>query len=66
MLIALVNLLAAYLHPSRGPSAHEFDLSLMLLISLLQELTSIFIVSSLSLVYFGTAFLWLYFLLLTT
>ena len=50
MLTALLNLLTACLPPSRGLAAHDFLLAVIPILStyLMQELTSIFIFSSLS------------------
>ena len=63
MLIALVNLLTACFHPSRDLAAQSFLLLLIpiLSISLMQELTTIFNLSSLTLVNSGTLFLCLLF-----
>merc|ERR1711980_23664 len=68
MVTALLNLLTACLPPSVGLAAPDFLLSLTLFLSnsLMKELTSIFILSSLSLVNSGTPFLNLYFHLPTT
>merc|ERR1712035_22001 len=68
MVTALLNLLTACLPHSGGLAAPDFLLTLtpFLSNSLMQELTSIFILSSLSLVNSGTLFLNLYFLLPTT
>merc|ERR1712035_176745 len=68
MVTALLNLLTACLPPSGGLAAPDFLLTLtpFLSNSLMQELTSIFILSSLSLVNSGTLFLNLYFHLPTT
>merc|ERR1712035_47787 len=65
---ALLNLLTACLPPSGGLAAPDFLLTLtpFLSNSLMQELISIFILSSLSLVNSGTLFLNLYFFLPTT
>merc|ERR1712035_70571 len=68
MATALLNLLTACLPPSGGLAAPDFLLTLtpFLSNSLMQELTSIFIPSSLSLVNSRTLFLNLYFHLPTT
>merc|ERR1712035_178099 len=68
MITALLNLLTACLRLSGGLAAPDFLLTLtpFLSNSLIQELTSIFILSSLSLVNTGTLFLNLYFHLPTT
>merc|ERR1712035_199748 len=68
MVTALLNLLTACLPPSGGLAAPDFLLIItpFLSNSLMQELTSIFISSSLSLVNSGTPFLNLYFHLPTT
>merc|ERR1712035_24925 len=68
MVTALLNLLTACLPPSGGLIAPDFQLTLtpFLFNSLMQELTSIFILSFLSLVNSGTLFLNLYFHLPTT
>ena len=57
MLTALLNLLTACLHPSRSLAAQGFLLLIPILyIFLMQELTSIFTLSSLTLVNSGTLF----------
>ena len=63
MLTAPLNLLTACLHPFRGLAAQDFLLLLILILSifLMQELTSIFTLSSLTLVNSGTLFLCLFF-----
>merc|ERR1712035_201397 len=63
MVTALLNLLTASLPPSGGLAAPDFPLTLTPFLSnfLLQELTSIFIPSSLLLVNSGILFLNLYF-----
>merc|ERR1711980_63604 len=68
MVTALLNLLTACLPSSGGLATPDFLLTLtpFLSNSLMQELTSIFILSSLSLVNSGTLFLKLYFHLPTT
>ena len=67
MLTALLNLLTACHHLSRNLTAQGFLLSIPILsIFLMQELTSIFTLSSLTLVNFGTFFLCLFFHLPTT
>ena len=68
MLTALLNLLTACLSPSRGLAAQDFLLLLIFILSifLLQELTSIFILSSLTLVNSGTLFFCMFFHLLMT
>ena len=60
MLTAFLNLLNACLHPSRGLAAQDFLHLLVLILSifLMKELTSIFTLSSLTLVNSGTLFLW--------
>ncbi len=65
MLTALWNLLTACLPPSHGLAKLDYPLLLTPILSkpLMQELTSIFILSSLSLVDSETAFLSLHFLL---
>ena len=68
MLTALLNLLTACLSPSRGLAAQDF---LFLLISslsifLMQELTSIFTLSLLTLVNSETLFLYVFFHLAMT
>ena len=62
MLTALLNLLTACFHPSRGPATQDFLLLLILILSicLMQELTSIFTLSSLTLVNSRTLFLCLF------
>lgn len=67
-LTALLNLLTACLPRSCSPAAHDFLLLLIPILSkfLMQELTTIFVLSSLLLVNCGTTFLCLYFLLLMT
>merc|ERR1712035_95653 len=68
MVTALLNLLTACLLPSGGLTGPDFLLTLtpFLSTSLMQELTSVFIPSSLPLVNSGTLFLNLYFHLPTT
>ena len=63
MMIALLNLLNACLPLSRGLAAHGFLLLRIPILSifLMQELTSIFTLSSLTLVNSGTLFLCLFF-----
>ena len=63
MLTALLNLLTACLHLSWGFTAQDFTLLLIpiISISLMQELTSIFTLSSLRLENSGTLFLCLFF-----
>merc|ERR1712035_190644 len=63
MVTVLLNLLTACLPPSGGLAAPDFPLTLTPFLSnpLMQELTSVFIPSSLSLVNSGTLFLILYF-----
>ena len=59
MLTALLNLLTACLYPYCGLAAQDFVLLLIPILSiiLMQELTSIFILSSLTLVNSGTLYL---------
>ena len=68
MVTALLNLLTACLPHSRGLAAQDFLLSLIPILStsLMQELTSIFILSSLLLVNSGTLYLILFSHLPTT
>ena len=63
MLTALLNLLTACLHPSRGLAAQGFLLLLIPILPIfpMQELTSIITLSSLTLVNSGTLFLCLFF-----
>ena len=62
MLTALLNLLTACIHPSRGLTIQDFLLLLIPILSifLMQELTSIFNLSSHTLVNSGTLFLCLF------
>ena len=63
MLTALLNLLTANFPPSCGLAAQDFILLFIPILSifLMQELTSIFTLSSLTLVNSGTLFLFLFF-----
>ena len=63
LLTALLNLLTAYLPPSRCLAAQDFLLLLILILSiyLMKELTSIFNLYNLTLVNSGTLFLCLFF-----
>ena len=62
MLTALLNLLTACLHPSHGLTAQDFLFLIPIMsIFLMQELTSIYTLSSLTLLNFGTLFLCLFF-----